>query len=84
MNINLHIDTLTLTGFDYTAQQQVLFQDALHSQLHQLLSQPDAIRHTHDTHLEFRRTPHVQLQANSTPAQVGQQVAYAIWGSIQP
>jgi hypothetical protein len=83
MNINVHIERLVLDGIAIPAHQRPLLQAATEAELARLLAINGLAPHL----LSGGAMPHVpvgsiQLAAGSKPAQLGQQIAQAVYGGI--
>lgn len=83
MSINLHIERLILEGLPLTRAQSPLVQAAVEAELSRLLSAGGL----HSTLQSGIAVPSVRadamsLNAGSTPKQIGQQIARAVYGGI--
>ncbi|MBD0372206.1 MAG: hypothetical protein ICV60_15295 [Pyrinomonadaceae bacterium] len=83
MNINLHIERLVLDGMPFSQAQGAAVRAAIEAELGRLLSRGGLHAELHSgIALESVRAPALQLRADSTPKQVGQQIARSIYGGI--
>jgi hypothetical protein len=83
MNINVHVERLILDGLPVTSSQGSLVRAAVEAGLIRLLAEQGLRRSS--TGAE----PHVsagsiQLMEDSKPAQLGHQIARAIYGTLTP
>jgi hypothetical protein len=83
MNINLHIERLILEGLPLTRSQGALVQAAVEAELTRLLAERGlaAKLQAGGAHLRVPAEG-LQLIAGSTPADMGQQIAQAVYGGI--
>jgi hypothetical protein len=83
MLINVHIDQLILEGLPLTQTQGGLVQAAVEAELTRLLAQRGlALSLQTGGMLPNVYTDRMQLKADSTPTQVGQQIAQSVYGGI--
>jgi hypothetical protein len=83
MNINLHIERLVLDGIPLGPGQRPLLQAAMEAELTRLLASgglSDALQSGGT--LFSVRTAGIQLTNNGNPAQLGEQIAGAVYGGI--
>ena len=80
MNINLHIERLILDGLPLGAGQGPLVQAVVESELARLLTQGGIAPSLQSGGaVPSVRADAMQLTAQSTPAQMGQQIAYSVY-----
>jgi hypothetical protein len=83
MNINLHIERLILDGLPLTHAQGALVQAAVEAELGRMLSERGlAAGLQAGGALPSLAADALHLNAGSTPAQIGQQIAQAVYGGI--
>jgi len=83
MNINLHIERLILDGLPLEAKDSAAFRAAVEVELARLLTQnTDAANWQTGGAVPSVRADAIQLKAESSPAQIGQQIAGSIYGGI--
>ncbi|HEY9695885.1 MAG TPA: hypothetical protein V6D10_01245 [Trichocoleus sp.] len=83
MNINLHIDRLILDGLPIPHSQRPLLQAAVEAELTRLLTVNGLSHHlTNGIAIPQISTSDLQLTPNSSPAQIGQQIAQSVYGGI--
>jgi hypothetical protein len=83
MNINLHIERLVLDGISLAPGGRPLLQAAVEAELIRLLASSglsDALRS--GGALYNVRTAGIQLASDGSPAQLGEQIAGAVYGGI--
>jgi hypothetical protein len=83
MNINVSIERLVLDGLPMSRSQGVLVEGAIETELARLLAVQGL------SHLSAGAVPHVsansiQVTRDSKPAQLGHQIAQAIYSSLTP
>ena len=84
MNINVHIERLVLHGLPVAPHQGPLVQAAVEAELTRLLlgaGLAPAMQSTGGA-VPSVSTPGIQLKSDSSPAQIGQQIARAVYGGI--
>jgi len=80
MNINLHIESIVLDGIDLSRRDRPLLQEAIQSELSQLLAiQGFSPRTLAQAQLV---TNPIQLANQNQPAQLGQQIATSVYRRI--
>ena len=80
MNINLHIERLILDRLPLGAGQGALVQAAVEAELSRLLVQGGIASSLQSGGaLPSMRADAIQLTAQSTPAQMGQQIAHSVY-----
>jgi hypothetical protein len=85
MNINLHIERLILDGLPLTHNDGALVRAAVEAELARLLAERGLAPSLQDGGaLPSVRADAMQLQAGSTPTQMGQQIAHAVHSSLGP
>lgn len=83
MNINLHIERLILDGLPLEAKDSAAFRTAVEVELARLLTQNnDAANWQTGGAAPSVRADAIQLTAQSSPAQIGRQIAGSIYGGI--
>lgn len=83
MNINLHIERLVLDGLPLEAKDGAAIRAALESDLTRLLSQSaDVSGWQTGGATPSIRADAIQLTVQSSPAQIGRQIAGSIYGGI--
>lgn len=83
MNIHLHIERLILDGLPIGAGQGALVQAAVEAELSRLLVQGGiAPSLQSDGAVPSVRAEAIQLTAQSTPAQMGQQIAHSVYAGM--
>jgi hypothetical protein len=83
MNINLHIERLILDGLSLEAKDSAAFRTAVEVELTRLLTQNnDPANWQTGGAVPSLRADAIQLTAESSPAQISQQIAGSIYGSI--
>jgi hypothetical protein len=83
MNINLHIERLILDGLPVTRAQGALVQAAVEAELARMLTERGlAARLQAGGAVPSVRADAMQLTVGSTPTQMGQQIAQAVYGGI--
>jgi len=83
MNINLHIERLILDGLPFEAKHRAMLQSAIETELARLLTQNNVAANWQSGGAVPRVLADViQLTTQSSPAQLGQQIAGSIYGSI--
>jgi hypothetical protein len=83
MNINLHIERLILDGLPIGSGQGALVQAAVEAELARLLVQGGiATSLQSDGAVPSVRADAIQLTAQSTPAQMGQQIAQSVYAGM--
>lgn len=83
MNINLHIERLIMEGVPLATVERPLLQAAVETELTRLLASGglhDALQ-TGGAFYNVRTTS-IQVASNSSPAQLGEQIAGAVYGGI--
>jgi hypothetical protein len=83
MNINVSIERLVLDGLPMSRSQGVLVQVAVETELVRLLAKQGL------SHLSAGAVPHlsansIEVTRDSRPAQLGHQIAQAIYGTLTP
>jgi hypothetical protein len=79
MNVNLHIERLILDGLPIGAGQSALVQAAVEAELSRLLVQGGIAPSLQSGGaVSSVRADAIQLTAQSTPAQMGQQIAHSV------
>jgi hypothetical protein len=83
MNINLHIERLILDGLPFESKDRALLQSAVETELARLLTENniDANWQTGGATPNVRADA-IQLRAQSSPAQIGRQIAGSIYEGI--
>jgi hypothetical protein len=80
MNINLHIEQITLDGIDVSQAQQPQLQAAIQSELaHLLLTR--GLTSGALSHAQLVAAP-IQLSGVGQPAEMGKQIARTVYGSL--
>ncbi|HEX8267917.1 MAG TPA: hypothetical protein VF596_21140 [Pyrinomonadaceae bacterium] len=83
MNINLHIERLILDGLPLEAKDSATLHSAVEVELGRLLSQnTDVSNWQSGGAVPSVRADAIQLKAESSPAQIGRQIAGSIYGGI--
>jgi hypothetical protein len=83
MNVNLHIERLILHGFDIDPAQRQRLQASVQTELARLLSAGGlAPQLTHGGAQPSVVSPAMQLTGGNGPAELGQQIAGAVYGGI--
>lgn len=83
MNINLHIERLILDGLPLEARDGAAIRAAVEAELVRLLTENgDFSNRQTGLATPSVRADAVQVAAQSNPAQIGQQIAGSIYGSI--
>jgi hypothetical protein len=83
MNINLHIERLILDGLAIESRQGGLVKEALEAELTRLLeAQGLSASLQSGEALPALRAGAIALNAEKSPAQIGAQIAQAVYGSI--
>jgi hypothetical protein len=84
MSINVHIERLILDGLPVERHQARLVQSAVEAELAQLLAAEGlASGFKSGGHATPRiEAPGIQLASDSSPGQIGQQIARAVYGGI--
>ncbi len=83
MNINLHIERLVLDGISPSLGERPLLQAAVEAELTRLLTSgglSDALQS--DGALYNVKTAGIQLASDGSPAQLGEQIAGAVYGGL--
>jgi hypothetical protein len=83
MNINLHIERIIIEGLPVERNGQGALQSAIETELTRLLSE-NGLAATLQSGGVFPNAPSssIQLAGAESPAQIGQQIARAAYGSI--
>ena len=80
MNINLHIESIVLDGIDVSRRDRPLLQEAIQSELSQLLAtqgfSPGTLAQA-----QLVTNP-IQLADQNQPAQLGQQIATSVYQGL--
>jgi len=85
MNINLYIERLVLDGLPITRSQGALVQAAVEAELAQLLSDGGLASTLQSGGASpSMRADAIQLAGESHPAQIGHQIARAVYGGLRP
>lgn len=79
MTLHLHIDRLILNDINLTPSQRRLLQSAVESELSRLLSERGASHFQQNQAIASLSIPPINATPNSTPAQLGQQIAHNIY-----
>jgi hypothetical protein len=83
MNINLHIERLILDGLPLEARDGAAIRAAVEAELARLLTENGELSNRQTGYATPRISADaVQIAAQSDPAQIGQQIAGSIYGSI--
>jgi hypothetical protein len=83
MQMNIHIERLILDGLPLTRNQGALVQAAVEAELGRLLTERGLAASVQaGGALPSVRADAMQLKADSTPAQMGQQIAQAVYGGL--
>jgi len=83
MNINLHIERLILDGLPFEARHRATLRAEIELELVRLLTQNNvAADWLSGGAVPSMRADSIQLTAQSSPAQLGRQIAGSIYGSI--
>lgn len=83
MNINLHIERLILDGLPLEARDGAAIRAAVEAELARLLTENADLSNRQTGYAIPRvRADAIQLAAQSSPAQIGQQIAGSIYGGI--
>lgn len=83
MNINLHIDRLILDGLPIPHSQRPLLQAAVEAELTRLLTTEGLSPHLiNGGAIPQISASDLQLNPNSNPTQLGQQIAQSVYGGI--
>jgi len=83
MNINLHIERLILDGLPFEARHRAMLQTEIETELVRLLTQNNvAANWQSGGAVPSVRADAIQLTTQSSPAQLGRQIAGSIYGSI--
>jgi len=83
MNINLHIEQLILEGLPLTRNDRAVVQAAVEAELARLMTERGLGPSLQaGGAMPSMSAPGLQLTAGSTPAQMGQQIAQAVYGGI--
>lgn len=83
MNINLHIERLILDGLPFEARHRAMLQTEIETELVRLLTLNNvAANWQSGGAVPSVRADTIQLTAQSSPAQLGRQIAGSIYGSI--
>lgn len=84
MNINLHIERLILDGLPLATKDGAALRAVVEAELERLLSQhADGASWQSGGALPNVRAAAIQLTIESSPAQIGQQIAGSIYGGIE-
>ena len=83
MNINLHIERLILDGLELGPAQGALIQAAVEAELGRLLGEHGlSAQLANGAVLPSVRAGGLQLAQGAAPAQIGEQIAQAVYGGI--
>lgn len=83
MNVQLYVERLILDGVDLPPRQRPQLQAALETELARLLAEGGLSPHLQaGGALSGLRAGDVRLPAGGNPAQMGQQIARAVYGGI--
>lgn len=83
MNVNLHIERLVLEGINLAPHEHGLLQAAVEAELGRLLSAGGVSQElAGGVALPSLRAGNIQLGNRTGPAQLGQQIAQAVYGGI--
>ena len=82
-NFHLHIDRLILTDVQLSPSQRHLLQAAVEAELTHLLTEGTAAFSTNQAIASLAIAP-ITPAPNSTPAQLGQQIAQSIYQGMNP
>ena len=83
MNINLHIERLILDGLPLEARDSATIRAAVEVELARLLTQnSDAANRETGGAVPNVRSNAIELTTQSSPAQIGRQIAGSIYGGI--
>jgi hypothetical protein len=82
-SIELHIDELVLHGLPITSSQGRVVQAAIESELARLLAE-QGLNHSSVGAMPHLSAGSIQLTNDSKPANLGHQIAQAIYGGLTP
>jgi len=83
MKINLHVERLILDGLPVTSHQGPLVQAAVEAELTQLLTSEGLAGSLNSGGATPRvNAPDIQLNGDNSPAQLGRQIAQAVYGGL--
>jgi hypothetical protein len=83
MNINVSIERLVLDGLPMSRSQGVRVQAAVETELARLLGK-EGLSHLSTGAVPHLSTNSIQVTGDSKPAQLGHQIARAIYSSLTP
>jgi hypothetical protein len=81
MNINLHIEQIVLEGIDVSRRERPQLQATIQSELTRLLA-TEGFTHANLAQAHLVAEP-IQLPWPNQPAQLGQQIATAVYGGMK-
>jgi hypothetical protein len=82
LNINLHIDRLVLEGIDLDHAQRPILQAALEAELGRLIGEGGVGALAAGGAVPSVKADGFQMSGESNPAQLGRQIAGAVYGGI--
>lgn len=83
MNINLHIERLILDGLSFEASNKASLQTAIETELARILTENNSAANWQTGGATPSvRAAGIQITTQSSPAQIGRQIAGSIYGSI--
>lgn len=83
MNINLHIERLILDGLPFEARHRAMLQTEIETELVRLMTENNiAANWQSGGAVSSVRTDAIQMTTQSSPAEIGRQIAGSIYGGI--
>ena len=83
MNINVSIERLVFDGLPMSRSQEVLVQEAVETELARLFAE-EGLSHLSAGAVPYLSANSIRVTRDSKPAQLGDQIARAIHGTLTP